>query len=230
MDRSFLSQPEVVAASRKFVCIRLATYENSEEAKWLESIFVGGSGQLENTTFALLSPDAKNVLARPGRSPDFAFRDAHDMAGTMQGLAAHYQARKVESAGVPWVDNLRLGINVAACEGQPLVALVCPPEQRPAWSEPLARFYWQPRVQGRAVFCFESPSTRYPAGFYLLRPQVYGQSAEVVLRLPLQEGWQEALLSNLGQAQPAARALDHVREGHRRGIHWQTRIPVTDPH
>ena len=40
MDKSFLSQSEVIAASRKFVCIRLATYENAEEAKFLKSISV----------------------------------------------------------------------------------------------------------------------------------------------------------------------------------------------
>jgi len=230
MDRSFLSQPEVVAASRKFVCIRLATYENAEEAAWLESIFVGGSGRLENTTFALLSPDGKSLLARPGRSPDFAFRDARHMASTMQGLAAHYRARELESTGVPWVDGLRLGINVAACEGQPLVALVCPPEQRQRWATPLARFYWQPTVQGQAVFCCQAPTADYPSGLYLLRPQAYGQVADVALRLPLREGWQQPLLRDLSRALPAPRALDHVREGHRRGIYWQTRIPVTDPH
>lgn len=62
MDRSFLSRPEVVRASRQFVCIRLATYESFEEAQMLRGIFLGGSGQVENTTFALLSPDGKTPL------------------------------------------------------------------------------------------------------------------------------------------------------------------------
>ena len=49
MDRSYLSDKDVVEASRDFVCIRLATYENAEEAKILKSIFTGRSGALENT-------------------------------------------------------------------------------------------------------------------------------------------------------------------------------------
>ena len=38
MDGSFLSDAKVIDESRKFVCIRLATYENKEEAALLKSI------------------------------------------------------------------------------------------------------------------------------------------------------------------------------------------------
>ena len=61
MDGSFLSDADVVAASRKFVCIRLSTYEDAEEAEFLRSIYVGRSGDLENTVFAILSPDGKRT-------------------------------------------------------------------------------------------------------------------------------------------------------------------------
>jgi len=41
MDRSYLSQPEVVAVSRRFVCIRLLTYEDSSENAFVKA---DGSG------------------------------------------------------------------------------------------------------------------------------------------------------------------------------------------
>ena len=90
MDRSFLSDERVVTASRDFVCIRLATYEDAQEAKFLKSVFVGRSGDLENTVFAILSPDAQRNLVR-GRGPFFAFRDAKEMAKEMQKISAEYQ-------------------------------------------------------------------------------------------------------------------------------------------
>ena len=43
MDRSFLADKDVIAASRKFVCIRLATFENAEENEVLKGFLrVGG--------------------------------------------------------------------------------------------------------------------------------------------------------------------------------------------
>ena len=41
MDRSFLSRPEVIAASEAFVCVRLTSYENADEMAFLKDMFVG---------------------------------------------------------------------------------------------------------------------------------------------------------------------------------------------
>ena len=64
MDRSFLSKPEVIAASRAFVCVRLTTYEDKEEGEFLTTFRVTCSGELENTVFTILSSDGKKQLAR----------------------------------------------------------------------------------------------------------------------------------------------------------------------
>jgi hypothetical protein len=137
MDRSFLSRPEVVQASRKFICIRLATYESFEEAQMLRGIFLGGSGQVENTTFALLSPDGKTPLVYSGRSPDFAFVNSQQMADTMGRISQRYRGRA--SGELPTVVNLRLAVNVGACDGLPVVALVSnDPAQLRNWQSRLA--------------------------------------------------------------------------------------------
>ena len=86
MDRSFLRQPAVVAASRSFVCARLATYESEAERKILASIYVGRNGEVQNTTFTILSPDGKRVLVRAGRSPGSAFGDGEDGAESADKL------------------------------------------------------------------------------------------------------------------------------------------------
>src|SRR5262245_48653173 len=93
MDRSFLSQPEVIAAARQFVCVRLATYEDATEAELLKSICPTGSGELENTVFAILSPDGQRQLVRGARSAREAFDDARHMAQTMSRIAGWYKVK-----------------------------------------------------------------------------------------------------------------------------------------
>ena len=78
MDGRFLFNADVVKASRNFVCIRVATYEDAEEAKYLKQVFRSRSGELENTVFGMFDPGGRK-LVRTGRSPGFAFRDAAEM-------------------------------------------------------------------------------------------------------------------------------------------------------
>ena len=44
MDRSFLSDPDVVAPSRGFICVRLVTYEDVQEMEFMQSIYVVSFG------------------------------------------------------------------------------------------------------------------------------------------------------------------------------------------
>ena len=88
MDRSFLSQPEVIDASRQFVCVRLTTYEDEFEAKFLKSLVRTGSGQVENSSFAILDVDGKTRLVGGGRGMDQVYRDAKAMGDGMAKLMA----------------------------------------------------------------------------------------------------------------------------------------------
>src|SRR5689334_16637520 len=126
MDRSFLSQPEVIAASRKFVCVRLTTYENKDEANFLKAFKVTRSGELENTVFTILSPDGKRSLDRASRSARQTFGDSQRMASTMERIARDFETKKSAQGQLPElprVTNVRLAVNVAACDNQPLVIL-----------------------------------------------------------------------------------------------------------
>src|SRR5213593_3144251 len=123
MDRSFLSSASVTEASRRFVCMRLLTYESAEEAKVLTSLFVGRSGNLENTTFALLASDGATKLARAGRSPAAAFRDAQDMASAMDEIVRRGAADRPAPSALPLTKTVRLALDVAACDGLPLVVV-----------------------------------------------------------------------------------------------------------
>src|SRR4051794_5498010 len=101
MDRSFLSQPEVIAASRRFVRVRLTTYEDREENDFLKALWVGRSGEVENTLFTLLAPDGKRTLVRPARSARHAFANAEDMAAALNRIAGDFEPRADARKGTP---------------------------------------------------------------------------------------------------------------------------------
>ena len=87
MDRSFLFQPQVIAASRSFVCVRLATYEDETEAVFLKAFTSTKSGELENSVFGILAPDGQQKLIRSGRGPKQAFAGPAEMAEAMKKIA-----------------------------------------------------------------------------------------------------------------------------------------------
>jgi hypothetical protein len=238
MDRSFLSQPEVVQASRKFVCIRLATYESLQEAQVLRRLFVGGSGQVENTTFALLSPDGQHPLVRSGRSPQWSFARSGDMAQTMELIAAYYKG-KPDGGALPTVANLRLALNVGACDNLPVVALLRDPSSAFGHEAALAAQAWRPDWIGRAIYCIDQPSAaqalvgqRLAPGLYVLQAGPFGLDGRVLAAIELDSPeWQGQLSRalDLYQVRPKDTHV-HMREGNQRGVYWQTQIPVTDPH
>ena len=88
MDRSFLSQPAVIAASRAFVCVRLATYEDPLESMFTKALVRTGSGEVENTAFCLLAPDGKKKLSRSARGMDHLYDDAAAMAARRDHFVA----------------------------------------------------------------------------------------------------------------------------------------------
>ena len=118
MDRGLLSQPEVIIASRQFVCIRVPTYEDKSVETFTQRLFVGRSGNVENTTFALLSPDAEEKLVRAGRSPQDRYATPAEMAKGLREIAAKYPAKAAESLlVVVWVAVGGRGTIVGAVVG-----------------------------------------------------------------------------------------------------------------
>src|SRR4051812_12849927 len=122
MDRSFLSQPEVIEASRQFVCVRLTTYEDQAEMDFMKSIGHTRSGEVENSMFTVLGPDGQEPVVRADRSMRRAYRDAKEMAAGMAKLIGEYKP-KATPASLPVIRDVRLALDVAAADGQPLVVL-----------------------------------------------------------------------------------------------------------
>ena len=243
MDRSFLSNAEVIKASREFVCIRLATYEDKEEAKFLEKIYRGRSGKLENTVFVLLAPDGKEELSRAGRSPHFAFRSGSDMAKSMNKLAKEYDPKTSDQALLPQMKNVRLGINVGACDGLPSVIVYSSDQNElKKLQKTLAPVALTDNLAGKFIYSSTTVRKDLKAidglkddepGYYVVVPGDYGLEAKVKLKIDA-DADTEKLTTELAKI---AGAVDkevkehrrHVRKGNQTGKEWETEIPVTDP-
>ncbi len=256
MDRSFLSDKDVIAASRKFVCVRLATYENAEENQVLKRMFAPG-GVLQNTVFAILAPNGRTHLVRSGRSPVWAFGGNRgpgihtqpvsaikNMAQTMQAIARKYPGKAPaaqESVPLPYLSDVRLALNVAAADRQPLVAVYSPDsDQRRRMEQTLSPIVWSGQFIGTAQYVAAQNKTEFKSikgytnqtGFVIIQPGTFGLTGKVIGVIPADTPAaqrQSQLASALARHTPSRLSYNqHRQAGVQAGARWQSKTPVTD--
>jgi hypothetical protein len=242
MDRSYLSSADVVEASRNFVCIRLATYEDAKEAEFLKQVF-GRDGKLENTVFCFLNPNASERLTRAGRGPRFQFEGPAEMAEFMNQTAFRFPGKpdgESSAPSLPQMKNLRLALNVAACDGLPLVVVHAATEsQRQQMAQRLSTA--SRREMGGKFHFYESDNStelrkligsKPRSSFYVIEPDEFGQDGKLIRTLAADTD-AESLAHQLEKvaaslSKPTKSHRLHVRAGTSQGIRWETEIPVTD--
>lgn len=243
MDKSFLADLDVIAASRKFVCIRLLSYENKEEAAFLKSFNVGKSGAVENTVFCILSPDAKQQLSRASRGTSHVYSSSKTMAEGMSKIALQYPGVNSEHQkipAIPYVADLRLALNVAGCDKQPLVIINPTTNGDPlelekkisaiAWSEDfLGKFiYVKVRDQKELELVMGAEKE---SQVLVVQPDNFGLKGEVLFQTTEVSSLQlrETLSQGMNKGKwPTLSFWNHVQQGHQNGVFWETKLPVTD--
>lgn len=241
MDRSFLSQTEVIAASRRFVCIRLMTYEDEAEMKFLARLGAGRGGAVENTTFTILAPDGKELL-RASRGPREHFGNASAMAAAMDAIAQRYPPVGTDAAhALPVTLTVPLGLDVAASDSQPLI-VVCARDTtvRRELESKIAALAWSEPYLGQFTYAV-TPSldgmrglTNLPAGdgVAIIEPDTFGQKGKVVDFWSAKSAMDqlESKLSKCLSAhvkEPKSMGA-HRRAGEKVGAFWETKLAVTD--
>ncbi len=254
MDRSFLADQDVIAASRKFVCIRLATYENADENEVLKGVFSPG-GVLQNTVFALMSPDGRTSLVRAGRSPAWAFggqvgRGIHQqppevigkMAQTMEAIALAYPGKDkpVGRVPLPYLADIKLALNVAAADRLPLVAVFGNAAQRKQMEQQLEPMAWADEFLGRALYVpvtqleeFKAiTGLKTQAGYVVIQPDIFGLKGKVIQEISLLSTaaqLKQALSKAVGRHQPSTLTYEqHRSQGAAAGQRWESKTPNTD--
>ena len=254
MDRSFLADQDVIAASRKFVCIRLATYENADENEVLKGVFSPG-GVLQNTVFALMSPNGRTSLVRAGRSPAWAFggqvgRGIHQqppevigkMAQTMEAIALAYPGKDkpVGRVPLPYLADIKLALNVAAADRLPLVAVFGNAAQRKQMEQQLEPMAWADEFLGRALYVpvtqleeFKAiTGLKTQAGYVVIQPDIFGLKGKVIQEISLLSTaaqLKQALSKAVGRHQPSTLTYEqHRSQGAAAGQRWESKTPNTD--
>lgn len=239
MDERFLSDAQIIAASREFVCVRTATYESAKEAAFLLTVFKDRSGKLQNTVTAILSPDGNTILSRPGRSWDWAYREPSEMVADMKRLAARYPVKATVSA-LPSMSDFRVSLNVAACDNRPLVVGVAnTDDERKALDAKVRQAAWSADLVGKFAY---SPSCapgdtvdsglKLKPGLYVIEPGRFGVDGTVLATLDASlppTDWTQPLLKALTQHKVISKSSKpQIDAGRAKGIAWKTAIPVTD--
>jgi hypothetical protein len=239
MDRSFLSHAAVIAASRDFVCVRLLSYENKDEMAFLKTFGAGKSGEVENTVFCFLTPDGKKLLSRASRGPRGT---AQQLSDTMNAIAKDFSVDKNKRLDLPVVANARLALNVAACDRQPLVVIqINDAGKRERLSAELAQLAWRPEFIGRFVFAVAEDRKELgflsgaapEAAVIIIEPDKYGMKGKT-LASTVADASPTKLASTLKTAldrwqQPERNFWQHVKDGQKQSVFWETVTPVTDP-
>lgn len=225
----------MVEASQQWICVRPATYENAEESvvleHWLKGVR-GGGGELRNTTFALLDPSGKKALARTGRSPQMVYGDVASFVSGLDTLAKKFEANVVAKT-LPLIPSLRLGLNIAACDGIPLVVIV--ESKKRSWEKlfnHLIELSQSDALAGQAhyVVLKDSKGLEVMAGYkpdqfiYVLKTDVFGVSGEVVATFKDTKTLSPvALATGFSSARIAKdSSRQHVREGKLEGVSWES--------
>jgi len=253
MDRSFLADKDVISASRKFVCIRLATYENAEENKILTGFFSRG-GVLENTVFTLLTPDGKTKLVSAGRSPVWAFGGVRGaginaqpevsikkMGQTMEAIALAYPGKGKATKGsppLPYLADLRLALNVTAADRQPLVVVYSKSaEQRKKMEQELSKVAWSDQFIGQAQYVSASDASEFKSvknfkatsGFVVIQPGTFGLTGEPIAVIDAKTSASklvESLAKALAKHKPSTLTYNQHRQmGSQAGARWVSKTP-----
>ena len=193
MDRSFLSNKQLIKTSRDFVCIRTATYEDKREAGFLKWAFLRSpAADLRNFGFCILSPDGKRQLRRSLRGPHYVYENSAAMAADLELIARQFSRKTTKSESdraVPRMKSVRLGINVASCDGLPCVVVVGKDQSEvDRLNKKLSAGIWEESLIGK--FIYASTTNRddlsiitggtAKSGYLVVKPDIYGKKGELI--------------------------------------------------
>ena len=220
----------------------------------MKGLFRGRSKELENTVFTILAPDGVTPLVRGSRSPLMTFRTKERFLEALAEISEEHGPDETSSKkkgksdtppALPTYEDLRLSLDVASCDSRPLVVIHATDDEVLASTrERVARLAWGPHFVGRLHYAVASaeelevltglPETEEDSeGFILVvSPGEYGLTGKVLANVELDApvaDLKDSLDEALGRYDPETKNPGrHVREGRRRGVTWETDIPITD--
>ena len=228
------SDPDVIKASRKFICVRIDSYESEENQKIVRSHL---GGRFENTAFCVIAPDGKERLTRSGRGPQHISRDFDDIAA----IADRYKSRgDILNSHIPDFNSFALALNVSSADQKILLLIAGDEDEIVAAGKRIRSVVWNKNVMGRFNYDFESDSSSWTgplsskskgSGFHLIRPGEFGLEGKIVMSLSLNVSNSNLLkamvVANRDYAKSTKKKIysSHVVEGRRQGKRIEMAVP-----
>ena len=166
------------------------------------------------------------------------------MAAAMNKIARQYSKQAFSKANaLPKMADVRLALNVAACDARPLViAQATTKEELQKLEQRLAKLAWSNKFIGQFIFASTVNSkdlapmkgVKKGSNILVIEPGRFGQTGKVLVQLKSSAS-DESLANKLSQAVSHYRTRaflsipNHVNQGRRQRIHWKTLLPITDP-
>ena len=167
----------------------------------------------------------------------------------MHEIAERFPQKKGSGArelGVPYAKDLRLALNVAACDARQLVIVRADDQSElqrlnaklsdVAWSQGVAglfvyaRYRNEHKADAKVLAKIDGASKR--SGFFVVSPDTYGAKGRSVAFVPSSASPRELRSGLLAAAkQHKASSKDsraHIRAARAAGIRWESATPVTD--
>ncbi len=228
------SDPDVIKASRKFICVRIDSYESEENQKIVRSHL---GGRFENTAFCVIAPDGKERLTRSGRGPQHISRDFDDIAA----IADRYKSRgDILNSHIPDFNSFALALNVSSADQKILLLIAGDEDEIVVAGKRIRSVVWNKNVMGRFNYDFESDSSSWTgplsskskgSGFHLIRPGEFGLEGKIVMSLSLNASNSNLLkamvVANRDYAKSTKKKVysSHVVEGRRQGKRIEMAVP-----
>jgi hypothetical protein len=168
------------------------------------------------------------------------YGSTEEFQGALTRISARYEPKARPIEGLPTLRDLRLSLNVAAADMRPLIVLRADkPADRTRLTAAVAKLAWTEEWVGRCHFVVLESAETFEGlapgeGITVVQPDPYGLGGDVLAKRGLTSTTPE-LAATLAAGVKAFEAAerdhdDHIREARKRGIRWETAIPVTDSH
>ncbi len=240
IDSTYLHRPEVIDASKEFVCIRLTAYEDESERVFMSKLV---KGQVSNTAFAILAPDGTPAVQNKGtgKGPSGLFDNAAEMARGLKEIASRYPSKASQGApALPVTLNAKVGMVVAAADNQPFaLVLSADPDRQQQLEEKLAKIAWNSHFEGRFIYAMASSMEEISRvkgcsisdGILLIEPDMFGMGGKIVAEIPgdpSAEAIEQAMTKCMQNFVPVQKTRSELAaKGFQQEIFYETGIPVS---
>lgn len=242
------SKEDFLKVSRKFVCIRIETFENKAAEKQVRALL---NGRYANTAFCIFDPQGNQRLTRSGRGPSSALGtrgrksepvDDRFIIRQMHQIAANFSPKSDQGDAVLQdFHSFRQALNVASADQRLLVVVNRKGKDDHEVETNLKQVFGDRDITGKFHLDILDAKTdkawsrsikgqTSSAGIFIIRSGTFGQDGLVVDRVALSassDDIKSAMVNaneKFAKTESRKKYAQHVQSGKRSGIHYVNEI------